>query len=430
MPIDEVKEGFIAPCERCGAPAHLVLGAPVPPCRYCGSASPLGPAAQQRLLHTNRLVSVAAMREHRRLLEARRGLNGAAKFIGIMFGITWAVVGGITLYICAEELGETRMYEALTQPEAARPVLAATYAIAALFGFFGLAASINTIAIARQRAAIRPPLALPPIEGGPLRCHLCGAGLHGEGAVRSCKSCGAKNLLGRAVLKQRDRSLSEQQERMQQLASAAVREAADVMMKATMGSSLAPIILVPLVAGAASLAAEAWNPALNYVWMGAFAPGLVAVAYLLLKAPLRVRALDEIGVGDEVRVNGLPYHLIGRMRFADSEEEEKHRHPPTPLHLLAQANSREPTFALFLEEHTNRRPVAFAMRPGGTPLTDPGRLAGASKATLQAPTPRQLAWIADGEKSARLFDVSAPLGAGPLWTLDHVGFKKDNAFVP
>lgn len=420
-------DGFTAACEVCGAPAQFTLGAPVPPCAYCRAASPLSPQTLQRLHVAARNVVKAAASEHRRLVSAQRDLSTAIVMAMAGVGLVWLILGGVGIYACVDSITDhTGLISALTDAEHAKQALEATWILASMLGAMGLAFSAMLLAIARLRAQIAPPLALPPLPGGAYRCHLCGAGLDGAGALRTCRSCGAKNLIDGRVLKQHVDDLLAHIADLQTPLSAANEAMTSTLAYVSAGSSLVPIMIAPLVGVVAALVTETWYPTLNLVWMGGFVPGLFALCYLLLKGRIPVRVFEDTRLGDEIRVDGNAYQVVGLLHLPASSDAV--RLPETPLRLLRPVGSAEVALAVHLVEMMDAKATAFRVRSGGLPVGDPAALARAPAITVELqPGVRAAAcWLpSDEDESIRVVAAGAP-----QWTLEPLKLSKKYVFVP
>lgn len=425
-------DGFTAACMTCGAPAQITLSAPVPACRYCGAASPLAPRALDRLRGAARKAVEAAGREHLRLLSAQKELETAVVLAVAAVGLTWLILGGVAIYLCVDSITDhTDLVSALTDPEHAKKSLESTWILASMLGSLGIAVSAVLLSIARLRAKVAPPLALPPLSGGAYRCHLCGAALAGTGAIRGCGACGAKNLIDGRVLDQHVSDLVTHIAALEAPVTAAADATGDLIGRVAMWTSLVPLLLGPAVGAIAALVTETWYPALNLVWMASFVPGLFALAYLLLKGRIPVRAFGDTRQGDEIRVDGVSYRVVGLLHLPASTDAAPL--PPSPLRLLCPAGSEQPTLAVHVVETADARASAFRMCPGGLPLGDAEALRSAPVISVeaQAGARAEARWLASGEgKSARLFTANAQLQALPTWTLEPMKLKKTDVFVP
>ncbi len=422
-------EGFTAACEHCGAPVQLVLAAPVPPCRYCGAPSPLGHAARARLQAATRKVADVPLREHRRLLIARRSLGDTLLLSAIALGSIWLVIGGFAFYLTIGSVHEhAGVIDALSSERAAAKVVEATWILASLL--FSLGASISAVLVltAWQRAKIVPPRALAPLAGGSFRCRLCGAALPPAGAVRTCRACAAKNLVDGRSLRRLVVDLSEKIAELEAMDAHAADKAIDLSGSIVMGASLAPLIGAPIVGAVTGIALGRWIPEMNYVWMGSFAPGTLAALFLLAKGPVPVTATIDARVGRELRVDGVAHWVLGKLRFPERIGDAKSGPPPL-LIVVGPAAAAPPTLALFVEpDHEKDTVTPYSVTPGGAPLEASAPLA-APRGDLEAPRGQSVVWVQQGDGPARIFPVTAPHGSAPLWTLERVQ-RRPRVFVP
>lgn len=429
------REGFVARCEGCGAPVGIVLGAAIAPCGSCGSASPLGERSRDRLLAAGRTVSRAAARENHRLLAARNALETSLVLMVMMVGATWLVMGSLAFYLCVDTITDhTTVFDALTNAEAAKPVLEATWILALLLTGLALGVSTSLFSLARARAKVAPPLALPPLSGGAYRCYLCGAALGGSGAVRACTCCGASNLVAPSALKAHVQDLFAHIEELDRSATRAFDASDESSFKAALLASLTPILIAPIGGVVAAWVTGTWYPVLNYPWVALFAVSPLPLLYLLVKGGIGVRRFEKTAIGDEVRFRGAALRVVGLLHLPEPKRKGL---PPTPLRLLAPAGSTEPTVAAFVEGvGVGWHGAAFTVLAGGRPL-DP--------TTLRAPPePMSVMWAGarrdgatwvegEGGEPSRVFAAASPASPAqgqPVWTLQPLPIKQLDVFVP
>jgi hypothetical protein len=411
----------------------IVLGGAIAPCAYCGSAAPLGQRSRDRLLAAARTVARAAARENHRLLAARNGLETSIVLMVMMVGVTWLVMGSLAFYLCVDSITDhTTVFDALTSAKAAKPVLEATWILALLLIGLSLGVSSSLFGIARARAKVAPPLALPPLSGGSYRCHLCGAALGGSGAVRACACCGVSNLVARSALEAHAQDLFAHVEELERSETRAFDAADEVAFTMALIASLTPILIAPIGGAVAALVTDTWYPELNYVWIGLFAVSPLPLLYLLVKGGIKVRRFEKTAIGDEVRFRGAALRVVGLLHLPEPKREGL---PPTPLRLLAPTGSTEPTIAAYIRgEGVGWFGAAFTVLAGGRPL-DPVALGDPpDRASIEGAGARrdEARWVQDeGDKSGRVFAPSAPPGQGPpVWTLEPLSIKQLDVFVP
>jgi DNA-directed RNA polymerase subunit RPC12/RpoP len=199
--------GFVARCSNCGAPQAIVIGAPIERCRHCGTLEPLAGRDRARVEEASALSSRVAVREHRRLLEHRGNVELIAFLTPLSAGLTWLLFGGLLVAMVSGDLpDEMSLIDLALLEHGAQDdgwgdeLVTGHWTIFALL--VGLAATLSTylFALAKACAAVRPAAALPPLPGGPARCHLCGAALVSSGTVRRCLGCGGRNLVTNRAL--------------------------------------------------------------------------------------------------------------------------------------------------------------------------------------------------------------------------------------
>lgn len=427
--------GFVARCANCGAPQAVVIGAPVERCRHCGTPEPLAGRDRARVEEANALLSRVAVREHRRLLAHRDNVALVAFLTPLSAGLTWLLFGGLLVAMVTGDLPddmglvELALLEHRSTDDWGDELVTGHWTIFAML--VGLAATLSTylFALAKACLAVRPALALPPLEGGPARCHLCGAALTGSGTERRCASCGGRNLVTGRALHAQVQSLEEQVASLQAQERELGEEANEHAFRAVILAALYPVLLL----GAFPLGAliGETRPDLLWIPLAVALPSLPALLVVLLRLPARAVKLEAAALGDEVRVRGVAHTLVARL---DLEAAGLQGLPPM-LAVLAPRGRPEASFAVFTRELADAKPAGFAVALGGRPLAPqesaPDQLASFK---LRSVDGESLGSIPRGDQPGagglRVFRHPPHPGATPLWTLTPAPLKKDHVFVP
>lgn len=428
--------GFVARCANCGAPQAVVIGAPIERCRHCGTPEPLAGRDRARVEEANALVSRVAVREHRRLLAHRDNVVLIAFLTPLSAGLTWLLFGGLLVAMVTGDLPDDMSLVELALLEHRAPdeawgdeLVTGHWTIFAML--VGLAATLSTYLFALAKACLagRRAPALPPLAGGPARCHLCGAALPGSGTERRCASCGGRNFVtGRAVHAQ-IQSLEEQVAALQAQERELGEEANEHAFRAVILAALYPVLLL----GAFPLGALVGETRPDLLWipLALALPALPALLVVLLRLPARAVKLEQAAPGDEVRVRGIAHTLVARLEL----EAAGLQGLPPMLAVLAPRGRPEASFAVFTRELADAKPTGFAVALGGRPLAPqemaPEQLASFKVRSLEG---ELVGTIPRGDQpgAGGLRVFRQPLGAGaiPIWTLTPAPLKKDHVFVP
>jgi hypothetical protein len=428
--------GFVAQCANCGAPQAVVLGEPIQRCRHCGTPEPLAGRDRARVEEANALLSRVAVREHRRLLAHRDNVLLIAFLTPLSAGLTWLLFGGLLVAVVKGDLPEDMSLFELARLEHRAPngawgdaLVTGHWTIFAML--VGLAATLSTYLFALAKACLagRRTPALPPLAGGPARCHLCGAALAGSGVERRCASCGGRNFVtGRAVHAQ-VQSLEEQVAALQAQERALGEEANEHAFRAVILAALYPLLLL----GAFPLGALVGETRPDLLWipLAVALPALPALLVILLRLPARAVKLEAAAPGDEVRVRGVAHTLVARLELEAAGLEGL----PPMLAVLAPRGRSEASLAVFTRELADANPAGFAVAPGGRPLSpeemSPEQLASFKVRTLAGEFVGTIPRCDQpGAGGLRIFRQPLGPGAMPIWTLTPAPLERDHVFVP
>lgn len=401
------REGFAVSCEHCGAPHAVVLGQAVRRCRRCAHPAPLGASALAALERATAQVFRLAAGEHRRRVRRKNEVEFIALVGPLVFVPCWALFGGVALGAALSSVKDATIREILVAPYSAPSHddrVAAFWLCWVAIAGVGLTLSTYLVGLAWARSVGALPRAIPPIEGGPARCHLCGAGLGAGGAVRGCRSCGATNVIRGRALDGAARDLGEQLARLSTDEARQLEAVAVKVPNFSLFCALFPLLLLAAYPVAGSFGRT--RPDLLWVAFACSAPALVALAVTLFQPGLRARKLADTRPGDEVRVRGALHRVWGT--YVET-------HEVGPLVLLAPEGANEPTLGLhFHESAGDGETTARVLVPGGEPL-------GAEPTPLSSLTIRTASGEWRGGRSIgepqRIFADGARAGARPRWTV-------------
>lgn len=415
-----IDEGFPASCVRCGASQKVVLGHGLAACRYCGEASPLGAEGTDALAAANRRVFRLAATEHRRRLAHRVEVEELALLAPLAFVPCWLLFGGLAIGAAWPSASEASLWALLTTERHAVAasdewIVCAWVTWVALSGF-ALTVSTYLVALVWARGAASAEHALPPLEGGPTRCHLCGAGLPAGGAVRACGSCGASNLTTDSHLRQSAETLMQQL----QLLAARERESLDLVSRQlpnfTLFCALFPLML--LVAYPVAGLLHETRPDLLWMPAALALPGAIALAAAVFQRPPKALRLTDTRGGEVVRVKGMPYRVWGRYVETPSVSAAV---------VLVAEGATEPTLALdFYESAPGDETTASVLEPAGEPLRQ-GEALGAALRIRTIGGEWQGTFVEGSPR--RVFAAGAAVGARPRWTLRSEPLPKIDVFV-
>jgi hypothetical protein len=374
------------------------------------------------------MVASIAAREHRRRVRLQRETETVLVLGGVVAGASWLVMGGGALLVIADQLPEdVSLLTALTHESAARESPSAVWALFAWIAGFALSLSLVLVAYARARGTGAPPPGLPPLEGGAPRCRLCGAGLPGGSAVRTCASCGVRNLVDGRALGAQVRELLEALGHLEHAEAEELESAHGIVQRLAWLAPLLPLF-GPLAGALVGALGVPWDPvALHVCWLLA-APALVAVLAMTFQSPVRVRRLLDTGPGDLVRIGGASYRVHAVMSDVPVTAQ------PRTLHVLGPEGAPQPQYAVWLQEYPDDAIVAYAVQPSGSPASpsDVARLATFPVRAVPGPGSdgRATGAIFADEQPVRVFAHPVAAGATPLWTLTRTSLKARRIFVP
>lgn len=420
-------EGFVAQCAHCGAAQGIVLGARVPPCRFCGAPEPITGSMRARLGQAAHRLAAVAAKEHRRLLTVRMEAETAIVLGGVTGGATWLVVGGGALLAIGGNLPKGSSFaSALTGTAAWRESPSAVWALFALVAGFAVTLSLYFVSVAVARGAGAPPRGLPPLEGGAPRCPLCGGGLTEAGVVRACRYCGARNLIDGKRLDGHVRDLLQAVGDLEAADAAAIAVAHAGNEKL---AYLAPLLALfgPLAGALVGAVGAPWNPSLLAAVPILGAPAVIAALVAFTKAPLGVRALSETGPGDPVRIRGAPFRVHAILEALPIGGL------PLRLHVVGPEGAGEPSHALWLQEFPSNAMTAFALSPGGGPLEP--QAAGSLQPIRVLAVPasgtngQRAGAVVPNEQPQRIFAHPVSPGAAPIWTLSKTSLDATRIYV-
>jgi len=174
-------------CQSCGAAVPVGVGIQGFTCPYCGATDSVASELRDRVSRFYDLVramSDAVKRISPQMEKAALHLGRHGQLTKVMLfvsGMAMLVSSGSVLMVATQSGSLQGIFGGL---------------IPVVFGLAGFAAVF--VHRWREKKIERLFVARPPLEsGGPARCRLCGAPLPTEGAVRTCKYCGAESVLPR-----------------------------------------------------------------------------------------------------------------------------------------------------------------------------------------------------------------------------------------
>ncbi len=304
-------------CASCGGTVPIVLCAASPPCRYCGSPSPLDEAVAQRVAGVRARVAAQEARSQQLIGKQAELGRSHGVILLIVMCVLWALIFGFgwATFEPPEKLG---FFELMAGGSALRSVDAlALYWLTWLtmtgvgLSSVGYGASMISMRRMTRFALPRAPL----VSGAPPRCRVCGAELGLQGRVRRCGYCSADHLVMGERYQREDTHLDAELARVERaLDSTLEKKVQRVDRWLWVFTAVMPIVSVPVVPIAA-FTLQAPPRGLVMLPLIALALGflLVLVGSVMSVPDIRTRAATR--PGDTLLVQGQPLSVAVRIRF-------------------------------------------------------------------------------------------------------------------
>ncbi len=304
-------------CSSCGGTVPIVFCKLSPPCRYCGSASPLSDAVAQRVARVRAKVGSQEARSQQ--LIGKQANLGRSYGVGLLVAmmILWLLIFlvGWWTFEPPEDVGFVALMaggDALQSLDIRGRYWLTWVTLAGV----GLTTFGYGVAMIVMRRMVRFALPRAPLaSGAPPRCRVCGAELGLEGRVRRCGYCAADHLVMGERYQREDSRLDRELSRMErELGATLERRVKRADQWLWLFSGVMPLLAVVFVPAAAILL-DAPTTGLVLLPLLPLGFGIVLVAIGTVMSVPEVRTRQEARPGDTLLVQGQPMQALSRISF-------------------------------------------------------------------------------------------------------------------